>query len=775
MVTVPEALAPPGHYLFLCMPLPPPAGPSLRVGVQLIGTLVQWVTSVLLFVVFAFLLRWSSRRRVIGTWMLAWVAVAVATSETSWAAAYIVFWPSAVIPMWTAFLAPFYWPARFVFLAAVVLGSLGAAGYRFSAVGQYACLVGAALVGFAGPLVISSSATHDLCLAVNVVLIFGAVQIVLLRARHQQRAGLIFLGTALTLFGVLSTLYLSRTLSVYPLSSLSGTIQMLSLTSGYGDAASFAILASAVVVTIVQESFLDSKLAQEQRIAAITGSEARLNAVIQAAQEAIVTVDAAGRIDMLNDAARRLLGVTGDASIGERLADFLMYSSAWSEALEQTAAGSDGQTLHSAELRRDGAPSVAVEFTVGPIRTAGANGSVVVLRDVSSRVAERTRREAFDRQLAEADKMLAIGRVVSGVAHELNNPLSVVLGQSEQLVDGASAADMQTGLKLIHEQAHRARHIVRDLLAFVRRRDDPSASIVPLAPVVRRAVASQQGNAASCGVTVVARFADALPSVAVDEPAIEQVLVNMIANGIDAAGKDGTVRVASFVRDDQVDIIVDDTGQGVPEELLPRVFEPFFTTKEPGRGTGLGLSVSREIAEQYRGCLRLENRPAPGVGARFILTLPIRDVAVVEAPQTRSSTFPRPARGRAQAMLIDDEPSVRVTLRKLFTRNEWTVHEATSGAEALSWLNSVTPDAAPAVVLCDLKMPEMNGQEVYERCLETRPDLAARFIFVTGDVAGSVANDFVAGAGRPVVEKPFTVSEIALAVRDVLQGGAFRS
>jgi two-component system NtrC family sensor kinase len=751
------------------MLLPPSASPNLRVGVEMVGSIVEWVTSLLLCLVFALLLRMSSRRRVVATWMIAWMAVVVATSGSAWDTAYIVFRPTTIIPLWTAFLSPFYWPARFVFLAAIVMGSLGVAGYRPPVWMQYAMLIGAALVGFAGPAIASSSATQNLLLVANAVLIFASVQVVLLRARNARHPGLIFLATALTLFGILSTVYLSRTLSLYPLPQLSGTIQALSRTSGYGDAASFAILASAVIVTIVQEAFLDSRLEHETRVAAVTGSEARLNAVIQAAREAIVTVDADGRIDMLNDAARLLLSTTQPSAIGERLADHFAYPGAWL-AVQAKGSAAERLTLHSAELRRGDGAGVPVEFTAGPIRTDGANGMVVVLRDVSAHVAELSRRETFERQLAEADKMLAIGRVVSGVAHELNNPLSVVLGQSELLVDTAPAGEVQNGLKLIQEQAQRARHIVRDLLAFVRRRDDLPGQVVPLAPVVCRAIGSQQAKAAAHHVTIEDRIAEDLPCLAIDQSSIEQVVVNMIANGIDAAGAGGTVRITSDARHDQVDIIVDDSGPGVPDELVSRVFEPFFTTKAPGQGTGLGLSVSREIAEQHRGSLCLANRPAHDVGARFVLTLPLNIDAAEDVPVLASHPFPRPIAGPAEAMLIDDEPSVRATLRKLFTRNGWTVHEASSGAEALEWLYAVDPAAAPSAILCDLKMPGMSGHEVYQRCRATHPDLAARFIFVTGDVVGAPADGLVDATGQPVVEKPFTVSEIARTVGDILQG-----
>jgi CheY-like chemotaxis protein len=255
--------------------------------------------------------------------------------------------------------------------------------------------------------------------------------------------------------------------------------------------------------------------------------------------------------------------------------------------------------------------------------------------------------------------------------------------------------------------------------------------------------------------------------------AVEQILGNLIDNGLDAAGPDGTVRVSACLADDRVELSVEDSGRGVPDEIAGRVFEPFFTTKDPGQGTGLGLSVSRELAERQGGTLRFENRPAAGTGARVTLSLPVAGVEAVDGSITTAARFPVPpvrADGAtAEVMLIDDEPAVRTTLGKMFTRAGWRVREAGGGPEALSWLLAVTDADAPAVILCDLKMPGMNGRDVYGQVVQRRPTLTRRFIFVTGDVVESQSNGFITNSGRDVVEKPFTIAEIGSAVERVLQ------
>ncbi len=409
-----------------------------------------------------------------------------------------------------------------------------------------------------------------------------------------------------------------------------------------------------------------------------------------------------------------------------------------------------------------------LEFTIGRLRGEGRSGAVIVLHDLTERNSVQAERERFDRRVAESEKMMAIGRVVSGVAHELNNPLAVVLGQSEQLVDAAPAGDVQAGLRLIHEHAHRARHIVKDLLTFVRHREE-DRELVNLSRLAESTVASQRATAMTRAVLLASELPGNLPSVLVDRAAIEQVLVNLIDNALDAAGTDGRVYVATRMVGASVELVVEDSGRGIPDALVPRIFEPFFTTKGPGRGTGLGLSVSQGIAEQHGGSLRLENRPAPGIGARFILSLPATsDAVAVAGVAPVALPFPRPpARGDgsvAEVMVIDDEAGVRSTLGRMFKRAGWRVREVASGDDGLAWLMTVSDLDAPEVILCDLKMPGLSGREVYEQLAVRRPFLLGRIIFVTGDVVESVSNGFIAASGREVVEKPFTVAEIAHAV-----------
>ncbi len=499
--------------------------------------------------------------------------------------------------------------------------------------------------------------------------------------------------------------------------------------------------------------------------------------VIAGAGEAIVTVSDRGGIDLANPAFDAMFGVPPGRTIGRDIAELVEVTG--TELMgRNTSNGPPGSRAPAPRAtigRRSDGSTFPLEVTVGQLAVDGTRGTVAIMRDLTEQRATEREREAFERRMAEAEKMLAIGRVVSGVAHELNNPLAVVLGQSEQLYETARESEMRSGLRMINEQAQRARHIVKDLLAFARRRDD-SREPVNMAASARRVAASQSGQATDHRVTMLTNLPERLPPVVADPVAIEQILVNLIDNAFDAAGSGGTVTVSGRGANGRTEILVEDSGPGIADEMLARIFEPFFTTKPTGQGTGLGLSVSTGLAEQQGGTLRVENRPAPGVGARFILAIPIDPDAMAAVPASRKTvTLPAPPRrddgSVAEAMLIDDEAAVRATLARIFQRGGWALRESATGEEGLAWLLTVPSERAPVVILCDLKMPGINGRELYSRLVEQRPDLVPRVIFVTGDVVEQSTAAFLASAGREVVEKPFTVAEIAIAVEKVVSRG----
>ncbi len=753
------------------IPLPPIPGPLPLSEVETVGHLIHWVVALLLLLLFSQLPRFGAHRDLLWTWLAAWVALLV--GESALAAGALGMLLHTIFPgvIGAQILGALALPARLTFLVLVTVAAVRASGRRIGG----PLLRQLVVVVFAIGLVLASFDRFDLARRVQLlatpVLFFGSAQLVLAAARGERQRGLTFLALGMVVFAGVATL--AQLFPTGQAGFLPDAVRpLLDASSSYMQALATGLLGAAVVVLVVQDSVLEVARTREEHLRDVGASEARLKRIIEAAGEAIVTFGPERRIDMANVAAARLFRIPAGSVVGRRLDDLLAIGNGgWDDALAPVFAGQPAQATLTATAHRPGDASFPVEFSVGPLEQGEhRTGGVAIVRDLTQRIAAEAERERFERRVAESEKMLAIGRVVSGVAHELNNPLAVVLGQSEQLVETTDAGELRDGLQLINEQAHRARHIVKDLLAFVRHREDRREPVA-LADLVARVVATQAGEARKHDVAVTVSLPDQPLHVLVDRLGLEQVLVNLVDNAMDATGAGGRVRVAISREPGTGVVAVEDDGPGVPDEVSDRIFEPFFTTKPTGQGTGLGLAVSVGLLEQHGGSLALENRPSPGIGARFVVRVPLATgSAALEAhgPEAAAPAALRlPPNRDALAWIIDDEPAVRTTLARIFTRWGWQVHEEGDAEATLAALGDLGP-MVPTVLLCDLKMPGMNGRDFYHALLAARPDLAERVIFVTGDVVEPDTAQFLASAGREVVEKPFTIAEIARTVERVV-------
>lgn len=399
-------------------------------------------------------------------------------------------------------------------------------------------------------------------------------------------------------------------------------------------------------------------------------------------------------------------------------------------------------------------------------------GMVVTLLEEARREAERARAEHLaavaeaESRRAQALRIEALGRLVSGVAHELNNPLASILTFSEQLLAEHPAVDQAGPLGTIREQARRARAIVRDLLTFVRRRDEHwEPADIPV--LIERTVRALEANRARLGVTLTVELEPALPHLLCAPTAIEQVLTNLLDNAM-RADPGGQVRLAARRDDRGVSFTVSDTGGGIPVEHLPRIFEPFFTTRAQGEGTGLGLSVSLGIVEQHRGTLVARNRD--GRGAIFEVWLPL---TAPTHPRVEAAPAHQPARLEGppgKVLIIDDEAPFRASVRRVFERCGWSVREADDGAVALEVLSVTSSDTRFDLILCDLKMPGVSGMDVYRTVRNSRPELLSCLVFASGDTASVETAAFLQSTPCPVLEKPFELAELATVVARVRSG-----
>ncbi|PYP93543.1 MAG: hypothetical protein DMD34_11890 [Gemmatimonadetes bacterium] len=475
-----------------------------------------------------------------------------------------------------------------------------------------------------------------------------------------------------------------------------------------------------------------------------------------ALSEGIAVVDDHGRITRSNRALAAMLGSTIPAVIGCDLSEALLGSSA--ALLELLAAARQGErvqpvVLRSATLHR------TIRFNAAripaPAPPPGNDQSVVVL------VEDVTDQQALEAQLIQSEKLAAVGQLVSGVAHELNNPLTSIAGLSEFLLEQKELGTKDRDhLRVIHEQADRAGRIVRNLLTFARKGGGPAErALVDLNDVIGRTLLLMSYDLKLQDVAVEKDLAP-LPPVLGDRHALQQVVVTLLTNAAQAAaanqaGRPRIIRLATWY-DDRVRFRVADSGPGIPDDVLPHLFTPFFTTKEPGQGTGLGLSITYSIMEAHGGRITVE-RPAGGEGgAAFLVDLP---AARAEAPRTETLDVKR------AILLVDDDPAARRMVKALFARDGHTVEVARNAQHALELLRSRTYD----LILADAQA-RVNEHLFVERLAESHPALKDRILVATGAVTSADAT--LARLGLRQVRKPFNLRDLRDAAARVWGAGA---
>ncbi len=363
-------------------------------------------------------------------------------------------------------------------------------------------------------------------------------------------------------------------------------------------------------------------------------------------------------------------------------------------------------------------------------------------------------------QLIQSEKLSGIGEFVAGVAHELNNPLTSVMGFSELLKKADGDPQHQRFLEMIHKSALRCQKIVQSLLSFARRHQ-PERKLSSLNELVEGALEILQYQMRTSNIEVITRLDPELPRVMVDPHQVQQVFLNIVNNArqaIEAHRPSGYVRIVSERQGSRARVTFQDNGPGIPESNLSKVFDPFFTTKEVGKGTGLGLSLCYGIIHEHGGVISARSKP--GEGATFIVELPLAtDVAIQDEPREEAPAVAPPdtwSEGTGKKVLvIDDEETILHMVREALIGHGYEVDVAQDGETALRCLSQTPYD----LTLCDWKMPGLNGQQVYERLRVTNPKLCERMIFLTGDVVNDKTQRFLQESKRVCLTKPFSLAE----------------
>jgi signal transduction histidine kinase/CheY-like chemotaxis protein len=403
-------------------------------------------------------------------------------------------------------------------------------------------------------------------------------------------------------------------------------------------------------------------------------------------------------------------------------------------------------------------------LAVTAIRTGEPGAAILLFED-------QTEKRRLQDQLLQSEKMSAIGQLIAGVAHDLNNPLASVVGFSDLLGEAADVPPrLAEPLAVIRQEAERASSIVRNLLSFARRQEG-ERQLQSIRPILESTHQLLKNQLLAARIELTLTFEPGLPEVEVHANQIKQVFVNIINNAAQAISASrlklggGRIDILTKCEPDGLSVNVSDNGPGIPEAVLQRVFEPFFSTKSEGEGTGLGLSISLGIVKEHGGNITVDPGGAgSGRGATFTVELPTGVHAALSplAPGSSDESSPAERHEHLRVLVVDDEPHILHYMQATLESWGHEVVVAHDGSQALKRALMQPFD----LIICDLRMPRLGGREMFQTLSRMHPTVAERIIFATGDTVRGDTLQFLEELGRPFLQKPFKLD----ALRRVLAG-----
>ena len=496
--------------------------------------------------------------------------------------------------------------------------------------------------------------------------------------------------------------------------------------------------------------------------------EAEISSVLDAVEVAIVVFDSTGRLRFSNARfaqyfsldilqLRKLEGFEElESLVAKRFRDPGIFSAPW-----KSFTGGDGVPRHD-ELEMTRPSKRVLERFSRPVLDGEGRptGWLELYNDV-------TGEREIQSKLLQTEKMAALGQLVSGIAHELNNPLTTIMGYGQLLLGHGLTPPQLAEARKVFQEAERARRIVKNLLYFARE-NRPERTRVNLNEIVERTLALRSYELRVENIVIECDLAPNLPETMADPHQLQQVILNLLANAEQALLEDrgqGHVWIRTHrIRGNRISLEVSDDGPGIPTEVGSRIFDPFFTTKPSDVGTGLGLSIVYGIVHQHDGEVRFENRP--GAGARFIVELPLVAVQPRDPEASRNLGAERePNIARGRILVVEDEPTVAQLMVDVLREEGHQVEAVLDSQEGLTLLSRSRYD----LVLCDLRMPRLDGPAFYATLVRAGSAEHQRIIFVTGDTLAPRTLEFLETNKLPYLSKPFLVEELKLAVNCRLQ------
>jgi two-component system NtrC family sensor kinase len=506
----------------------------------------------------------------------------------------------------------------------------------------------------------------------------------------------------------------------------------------------------------LRNAMLYDQVSQEARVRRETTRQ--LQNVLDHYPDLICTADRDGRVTEFSRGGDALAGLTREAALGARLDDLFPEPEARARLGRLLRDGDLIKGFETVVRHADGTlRDVLLAATVLRSDAGSPQGAVVIAQNISELKEARS-------HLVQAEKLTALGEVVSGVAHELNNPLAGVLGYAQLLMRGPMEARQQRSVERILDAALRCQKIVQNLLAFSRRSPSEKRAL-GLNGLVEKVLDLKEDDLRGARIEVMRDLVPDLPKTLLDFNQIQQVLLNLISNAQYAMTRhrgSGRLAVRTRSADGCVQVRVEDDGPGIAREHLARIFDPFFTPKPVGEGTGLGLSISYGIVRDHGGRIWAESDPARGTS--LVVEIPVRHDTGARAGEAGGPSGDLEAIGRPLRLLVvDDEPVILDLLVDALAGGRHAVDTAAGGAEAIRKLEKGRYD----LLLLDLKMPGLDGRQVFEAIEARWPELRRRVVFASGDTVHLETRAFVARTGRPCVDKPFRLETLTAILAEV--------
>ena len=536
-----------------------------------------------------------------------------------------------------------------------------------------------------------------------------------------------------------------------------------------------AIVAARVIYSLGvdrrYEQVLEDEVANQTRslmssLGATASAERSLRLLMEAVPDAISVVDRNAYVLDENTAGRALVNASpGDAreTGGRRSALGWLEGTGARIARENLAAAFDGE-LRRFEVRfqrPDGSDGTG-QVLLAPVREGGRIPKVLVLvRDITEQRRTQT-------QLQQAEKLAAMGQLVSGVAHEINNPAAIISGFAQTLLLDQLPPDQRETVQMMYDEATRIGRITSNLLAFARA-GSKERTLVELNEIVRRTFALRSYHLTTLNTTVNLELDEANPKAWANGSEVQQLLLNLLINAEQALTTVPGRRVITIrtmvAGNDGVELQVADTGPGIPADIQEKIFDPFFTTRPEGTGTGLGLSICYGIVHDHGG--RISVHSAAGHGATFTIALP-RDARTRQRSTPAPMPIPveaREADGALSVLLIDDEEGLRRAVVSFLKRRGMHIIAVEDGGDALRVLRRERFD----VIVSDVRMPGMSGGEFLERLRREHPAMVKRLIFTTGDTFASDTSSLLRDSGVPSLVKPYDFAKLEGVLRQVAE------